>query len=204
VVAVGYDSRDNAHHADPIAVAEPRDGLSSKTFIGAAMKDMNELFVRSASGTGQILGMACVLAAALTVSACNKADDGKTAGQKLDSAIAKTEQVAAEARAKTENSMAKAGNAVKDVTSKAEASGKEMMNKAGETADDAVVTARLSSDFAQDPDLSSIKIKVETNGGAVTLSGIAPTEAAKEKATTIAKGLKGVSSVDNKLVVKPG
>jgi hyperosmotically inducible periplasmic protein len=150
------------------------------------------------------LGMASALALALTVTACNKADDGKTAGQKLDSAIAKTEQAAAEAKAKTESSMASAGNAMKDATGKAEASGKDMVEKAGNKADDAVITARLASSFAKDPDLSAMKIDVDTKGGAVTLTGTAPTAVAREKAGTLAKGLKGVSSVDNKLTVKPG
>jgi osmotically-inducible protein OsmY len=36
------------------------------------------------------------------------------------------------------------------------------------------------------------------------LNGSAPTEAAREKAATIAKAVKGVSSVDNKLVLKAG
>jgi hyperosmotically inducible periplasmic protein len=150
------------------------------------------------------LGIASALALALTVTGCNQADDGKTAGQKLDSAISKTEQAATEAKAKTESSMANAGNAIKDATSKAEASSKGMAEKAGETVDDAVITARLASNFAKDADLSMVKIDVNTKGGAVTLTGTAPTEAAREKATTIAKGLKGVSSIDNKLVVKPG
>lgn len=167
------------------------------------MKDINQLFVYRKPRIGSCVGIAGVLALALTVSACNRADDGKTAGQQLDSAIAKTEQAAADAKAKTEGSMANAGAAMKDATSTAEASGKGMVEKAGDMADDAVITARLSSNFAKDPDLSAIKINVDTKGGAVTLTGTAPTEAAKEKAATIAKEMKGVSSVDNKLVVKP-
>lgn len=167
------------------------------------MKDINQLFVYRKPRIGSCVGIAGVLALALTVSACNRADDGKTAGQQLDSAIAKTEQAAADAKAKTEGSIANAGAAMKDATSTAEASGKGMVEKAGDMADDAVITARLSSNFAKDPDLSAIKINVDTKGGAVTLTGTAPTEAAKEKAATIAKEMKGVSSVDNKLVVKP-
>ena len=167
------------------------------------MKEIKRLFSHDKRGTRSYLAVASALAMVLTVSACNKTDDGKTAGQKLDSAIAKTEQAAAEAKAKTESAMANAGNAMKDATANAEASGKGMVEKAGEKADDAVITARLLASLAKDPDLSAIKIDVDTKGGAVTLTGTAPTEAAKEKATTIAKGLKGVSSVDNKLVVKP-
>jgi hyperosmotically inducible periplasmic protein len=167
------------------------------------MRQTNSLAVDDKQGLRNYLGIAGALTLALAVTACNKADDGKTAGQKLDSAIAKTEAAAADAKAKTESSMANAGNAMKDATGKAEESGKNTAAKAGDMADDAAITARLASNFAKDPDLSTIKIDVDTKGGAVTLTGSAPTAAAKEKATTIAKGMKGVSSVDNKLVVKP-
>ncbi|MEP6965178.1 MAG: BON domain-containing protein, partial [Polaromonas sp.] len=43
---------------------------------------------------------------------------------------------------------------------------------------------------------------VDTKNGAVTLNGSAPTEVAREKAGNIARAVKGVNSVDNKLVVK--
>jgi hyperosmotically inducible periplasmic protein len=202
--AVVVVADDYARRADPIATVKPRTGLSSKTFIGAAMTVTNQVFVRRVFESGRCLGMAGALAVVLTVSACNKSNDGKTAGQKLDSAIAKTEQAAADAKAKTETSMAKAGSAMKDATSKAEASGKSMIEKAAHTADDAAITARLSSNLAKDPDLKALQFNVDTRDGAVTLTGTAPTEAVKEKAASIAKGVKGVNSVDNKLVVKPG
>ena len=139
-----------------------------------------------------------------TVTACGKAGDGKTAGQQLDSAIAKTGQAAAEAKAKTESSMASAGSAIKRATNQAEASGASMAEKAGDRMDDALITSSISTGFAKDPDLSAIKIDVDTKAGVVTLSGTAPSEAARERAATIAKGVKGVSSVDNKLVIKAG
>ncbi|MEO5736934.1 MAG: BON domain-containing protein, partial [Variovorax sp.] len=42
----------------------------------------------------------------------------------------------------------------------------------------------------------------DTKGGTVTLSGPAPTAAAKSRAGDIAKSVEGVGSVDNKLEVK--
>lgn len=133
---------------------------------------------------------------------CNKTDE--TVGQKVDSAVAKTEQVAGEAKAKTEASMGKAGDAMKNATQSAEASGSKVMKSIGAKIDDAAITASISADLAKDPDLSAIKINVDTKNGVVTLNGPAPTAAAKDKATTIAKAVKGVSAVDNKLVVKAG
>jgi len=144
------------------------------------------------------------LALLLALSACGKQDEGKTAGQQIDSAITKTEKAATEVKAKTESAMANAGSAVKDAAQSAEASGKEMAGKAAEKLDDMAITTAVSAGLAKDPDLSAFKINVDTKNGAVTLNGSAPTEAAREKAGSIAKAVKGVGSVDNKLVLKAG
>ncbi|RQO44950.1 transporter [Variovorax sp. KBW07] len=151
-----------------------------------------------------------VAGAALTLAACDKSDN-RTAGEKLDSAVAKTEQAADTAAAKTEQ-------ALKDAKAKADASGttaevkegmanvKEAAKEAGAavsaTVDDAAITASVSAGLAKDPDLSAIKINVDTKGGAVSLKGPAPSAAAKARAEEIAKGVQGVTSVDNQLDVK--
>ena len=78
---------------------------------------------------GAMLALAS-LSMALALSACNKPDESQTAGQKLDSAIAKTEQAASEAKrkteesgaemkAKTEETFAKAGETLKNATENA-------------------------------------------------------------------------------------
>ena len=64
------------------------------------------------------------------------------------------------------------------------------------------ITAAVSTGLAKDPDLSAIKIDVDTKGGQVTLSGPAPNAAAKARAEEIAKSVKGVSAVDNRLELK--
>jgi hyperosmotically inducible periplasmic protein len=144
------------------------------------------------------------LSFALALSACSKQDDGKTAGQQVDSALAKTEQAAEQAKAKTESALAKAGAAVKEATQKAEDSGVAAAGKAGDKLDDMTITAAVSASLGKDPDLSALKINVDTRNGAVTLNGTAPSQAAVDKASAIAKAIKGVSSVDNKLQVKAG
>lgn len=159
------------------------------------------------------LVMVSSLVLVLALSACGKQDENRTAGQQVDSAIAKTEQAAAEARAKTEQAaaeakaktettLANAGAALKDAAQKAESSAKEAASKAGEKMDDLVIAAAVSSGIAKDSDLSMLKIEVDAKDGVVILNGTAPTEAAREKATSIAKAAKGVHSVVNKLVVK--
>ena len=77
----------------------------------------------------------------------------------------------------------------------------EMGTAAMSAMDDATITAHVSSGLAKDPDLSAIKIDVDTRAGAVTLSGPAPNASARERAEMIAKGVKGVVSVTNNLKV---
>jgi osmotically-inducible protein OsmY len=139
-----------------------------------------------------LVALACSAAVLLALTACNKADDGKTVGQSIDAGVAKTEQAAKDA-----------GNAMKEASKDAQASGSQASTTMGEKIDDVTITATVSTGLAKDPDLSAIKINVDTKDGVVTLNGPAPSAAAKDKATDIAKQVKGVSSVNNQLVVKP-
>ena len=153
------------------------------------------------------------LGLALLLSACDKPDNNQTAGQKLDSVIAKTGQAAeeaklkteesgAQAKAKTEEAFAKAGDALKNATQNVESSAKAATDKAIVKMDDMAITAAISTELAKDPELSIFKINVDTKNGAVTLNGSAPTQAARDRAGAIAKTFSGVQSVDNKLIVK--
>ncbi len=155
------------------------------------------------------------LALAFGLGACSKQEEGKSAGQQVDSAMAKGEQAAAEVGAKTEEAAAKAktevetaaanaGAAIKSATENAETSAKDAAATMGGKIDDMTITTAVSAAIGKDADLSVFKIDVDTKEGVVTLKGTAPTEAAREKAGNIAKDVKGVNSVDNKLVVKAG
>lgn len=130
------------------------------------------------------------VAGALTLAACDNKTN-TTAGQKMDSAVAKTESSAASAESSMKQGAADAKEAVKDAAANVSAK-----------VDDATITAAVSAGLAKDADLSAIKINVDTKAGMVTLNGPAPTAAAKARAEEIAKGVQGVSSVDNKLEVK--
>ena len=136
-----------------------------------------------------LLAVAC--AAALTMAACSKQDDTRTAGQKLDDTIAKVDQKSEEAKAKTAVEADKLGDKMSQTADKAEA---KMA--------DATITASIKSELARDPDLSALRINVDTRDGLVELNGTAPSDAAKDRATKLAAGIKGVLSVDNHLVVK--
>jgi osmotically-inducible protein OsmY len=131
--------------------------------------------------------LAAALALAAGLAACNKTEE-PTAGQRLDSAIEKTEQAAQEAKQKME-----AGDATRSAAADAAA-----------LMDDAGITAKVSAGLAQDPDLSAIKIDVDTRAGVVTLNGPVKTEQARERATQIAQGVQGVNSVVNNLTISSG
>lgn len=144
----------------------------------------------------------CALVVVTALAACGKNSDDQTVGQKLDTTIAKTEQAAADAKAKAETSIGKAENTMKDAANKAETSVKSTADKVTNSMDDVSITTAVSAELVRDPDLSALKINVDTKNGSVVLNGSAPTLVAKEKATTLAKAVKGVMSVDNKLVIK--
>lgn len=67
---------------------------------------------------------------------------------------------------------------------------------------DTAITASIKTDFLKDPDLSVLKIDVDTKDGVVTLNGLADNEAARGRAERIAGSIKGVREVRNYLTVK--
>jgi osmotically-inducible protein OsmY len=103
-----------------------------------------------------------------------------TAGQKLDNAVANT---------KTE--LARAGDEMREKSA-----------EAGKGMDDAAITASIKTDILKDPELSVLKIDVDTKDGVVTLNGLADTAAAKTRAEQLANNIKGVKEVHNYLAVK--
>lgn len=150
-----------------------------------------------------VFACALVAAAATALTGCDR-NDNRTAGEKVDAAVAKTERAADEAAAKTEQ-MAKDARAKvesNDTAARVSQAAKDAGNAVAAAADDATITAAVNAGLAKDPDLSAIKIDVDTQAGKVTLRGPAPTPVAKERAEQIAKSVDGVSSVDNQLEVK--
>ena len=73
--------------------------------------------------------------------------------------------------------------------------------KISEKIDDAVITTSVKTELAKDANLSALKINVDTTQGRVSLKGSAPSREARDHATTLAKNVKGVQSVDNQLKV---
>ena len=72
----------------------------------------------------------------------------------------------------------------------------------GEYVDDSVITTKVKSLLAADDFIKSFDISVETYKGTVQLSGFVSSQQAVDKAGQITRGVKGVKSVKNDLIVK--
>ena len=72
----------------------------------------------------------------------------------------------------------------------------------GEYVDDSVITSKIKTQLANDDFLKSFQISVETRKGIVELSGFVDSQRAVDKADQIARGVEGVKSVKNALIVK--
>lgn len=125
-----------------------------------------------------------LLALSALLVACSPADDSRTAGQKLDAAIAKTEQKSGELAVDAKQAADKAAQVV------------------ARTSRDIAITAEINAALARDEALSALSINVDTGDGKVLLKGTAPSDADRERAGTIAKAVDGVVGVDNQLQIK--
>ncbi len=88
-----------------------------------------------------------------------------------------------------------------------------MLPIAGHTADadrssattyakDSVITTKIKTLLAEEKLSSLVNINVDTdNKGAVTLTGTAGSQKAADKAVSIARGVTGVASVDNRIKI---
>jgi osmotically-inducible protein OsmY len=69
--------------------------------------------------------------------------------------------------------------------------------------DDVGITTLVRSRFFEDKDVAGSSIGVETLNGTVMLSGFAKSTLERNKAESIAVGVKGVTSVRNEIAVRP-
>ena len=142
--------------------------------------------------------------AGLALVACDDRTD-RTVGQKLDSALERTQQKLTAAGDKIAEQTDRTVTKVKEKTVVASNGDVAIGNGDGATTKplaDAGITASIKTDFLKDPDLSILKIDVDTRGGVVTLNGLAENEEARQRAERIALGVKGVREVRNFLVLK--
>ena len=72
----------------------------------------------------------------------------------------------------------------------------------GEYVDDTVITTKVKATILEEPSLKSAEINVETFKGIVQLTGFVRSRADINKAAELAKGVKGVKSVKNDMILK--
>ncbi|MEO8058196.1 MAG: BON domain-containing protein [Burkholderiales bacterium] len=143
---------------------------------------------------------AAAVLAAFTLAGCSKTDTSASAKDMANQTEQKAKEIGAEASQQASKGMAEVKEATRDLAQDAKQAGNEVADKVS----DAVITTSVKAELVKDPDLSALKINVDTAGGRVVLQGSAPSPAARDQAVRLAQGVKGVVSVDNQLKVEPG
>ena len=143
------------------------------------------------------VALVSMLAAVALIAACEKktttvndTSPGSTSSTTTTTVAPST--TASDAMAATTNAMDKAASATE-----------RGMAKAGEAIGDAAITGKVKTALIADPDVKALKIDVDTKDHVVTLNGSADKQANADKAVTIAQGVEGVKSVENRLTIKP-
>ena len=72
----------------------------------------------------------------------------------------------------------------------------------GAYVDDATITTQIKARMVENKQVDAVSIKVETLNGTVMLSGFAKNSTEKATAESIARGVNGMKSVRNELVVR--
>jgi hyperosmotically inducible periplasmic protein len=159
---------------------------------------------------------------ALTVVACSQSDPGVTTAVKMKLAADDTvkaykinvdtkegvvtlagvvDSPAAKERAVEITKATKGVNSVVDQLTievpTAATSGVEIIDVAA----DGAITTAVKTKFLADPTISGLKIDVDTKGNVVTLTGVVPTAAEKNRALESARKTDGVKSVVDNLTV---
>jgi hyperosmotically inducible protein len=94
------------------------------------------------------------------------------------------------------------GRAIDDQLDAAQRRASEAAGTAGGVISDAALTAAVKARFLADPDISGLKIDVDTAQGVVMLSGVLRSNAERQRALSVARETTGVRSVVDELQVR--
>lgn len=166
---------------------------------------------------GPVIAIVCSTALAI---GCDRADDN-TLGQDVDRTGDRIARESAEIRdsadsgldamgqrteATVENAADRTDTAANRIEESADTARANVAAEGGELGaelSDSSLTVKTKAALIGDPDLSALRIDVDTRNGVVTLRGEAASPAAVEKATMLVKGIDGVVGVDNQLRIDP-
>jgi hyperosmotically inducible periplasmic protein len=129
-------------------------------------------------------------AATVLIAACGEKVDDTTVGQKIDNSTATVQSAATELK-----------NDAQVAANDMQAAGAKAADSAAQSATDMAITTKVNAALAADDQLSALKIDVDTEAGNVELTGTAPDEASRARATTLAAAVDGVVTVENRLTV---
>jgi hyperosmotically inducible protein len=73
---------------------------------------------------------------------------------------------------------------------------------AGQYVDDVTITSKVKAELLDSKKVDGLDVNVDVNKGRVTLSGWATSSAERSKATSLARAVQGVRSVDNQIKIK--
>jgi len=91
------------------------------------------------------------------------------------------------------------GACTRDETKEVRTEVKQATNAAANVVDNAALTTKVKTALLADELVKGTQINVDSNNGVVTLSGAVDSPAHKEKAEQVAKGVSGVTRVQNNL-----
>ena len=71
----------------------------------------------------------------------------------------------------------------------------------GEFTDDVAISAAVKTRLLRDSEIKGLRVNVEVHKGVVTLYGRATSEKVRERTLTLARGVKGVTKVEDRLTI---
>jgi osmotically-inducible protein OsmY len=92
------------------------------------------------------------------------------------------------------------GESLRDMTDEAADKVGDAASRAGETITDAAITTAVKAKLLADPNVSGLKIDVDTADGIVTLTGTVNSAAEREIAVRLARSTDGVKRVESRLM----
>jgi hyperosmotically inducible protein len=140
------------------------------------------------------------LVGALTLAGCDQREE-PTVGQQVDDTIQKADQQVDQMQSDTRSVMNDAERTLSEAATSAGQTAQDLGQQVETQTQDAAITARVNAALIADEQLKASRIDVDTSAGEVRLSGEAPTEQAKARATDLAQAVSGVKDVDNELKV---
>lgn len=124
--------------------------------------------------------------AAVALTGCDRRDDSRTVGQKVDSVLAQADQKTGQMRDRA----AEGVRDTRDAVRQGAADARQAAEPASNAVSDARITTEINAQFAKDNSLSALAIDVDTESGLVVLKGSAPNAQAKDRATQLARAVK--------------